>query len=256
MSQIIARGENLCYQEYSSLSGEFPEASRAASCSDQLLQLWKLVPHILSHPGKPPLTAAGKKKWRAKRRLINPVIESVLENQSQKSLRNTVSPLPKNLQVVHFQKCKQTFHWCNLKGVDLESGREMVTEIKDTWTGSCRKERALGCVVSCSLERVCKGLLVPFHEIMWTSFLLPSLDKYLLSTCNLLDHRYQGQSHSRPGLLLSTPPPQLWKHHFHSVYFYFLPLKSFYLKNKCISSILVVSYIPFCPLNVLVGYLG
>lgn len=166
-------------------------------------------PHILSHPGEPPLTAAGKKKWRAKRRLISPVIESVLENQRQTSLRNTVSPLPKNLQVVNFQRCKQAFHWCNLKGVDLESGRETITEIKDTRTGSCRKERALSCVVSCSLERFCKGLLVPFHEIMWTSFLLPSLDKYLLSTCNLLDLRYQGQSHSRPDLLLSTPPLQL-----------------------------------------------
>lgn len=39
----------MCYQEYSSLLGDFPEASRAASCSDQLLQLWKLVSHILSH---------------------------------------------------------------------------------------------------------------------------------------------------------------------------------------------------------------
>ena len=39
----------MCYQEYSSLLGDFPEASRAASYSDQLLQLWKLVSHILSH---------------------------------------------------------------------------------------------------------------------------------------------------------------------------------------------------------------
>ena len=125
-----------------------------------------------------------------------------------KKFRNIIK-MQMTASVVNFQRCKQAFHWCNLKGVDLESGRETITEIKDTRTGSCRKERALSCVVSCSLERFCKGLLVPFHEIMWTSFLLPSLDKYLLSTCNLLDLRYQGQSHSRPDLLLSTPPLQL-----------------------------------------------